>query len=55
VDGLTPTPSGYVLPEGRKIADVLAVEEDLLESEGIDPKWPGFTSTEQREAKRRRS
>ncbi len=38
---LTP-PVGYVLGEGRRAEDVLAVQADLLCSEGIDPKWPGF-------------
>ncbi len=36
------TPVGYVLGEGRRAADVLAVQADLLRSEGIDPTWPGF-------------
>lgn len=36
------TPIGYVLGEGRRAEDVLAVQADLLRSEGIDPTWPGF-------------
>jgi hypothetical protein len=35
-------PVGYVLGEGRRAEDVLAVQADLLRSEGIDPAWPGF-------------
>jgi len=26
--------------------DVLAAEADLLRSEGVDPKWPGFEGDE---------
>ena len=36
------TPGGYVLGEGRRAEDVLAVQAELLRSEGIDPTWPGF-------------
>lgn len=36
------TPVGYVLGEGRRAEDVLAIQADLLRSEGIDPSWPGF-------------
>ncbi len=38
-------PKGYVLGEGRRFEDVLAIEADLLRSEGVDPEWPGFGST----------
>jgi hypothetical protein len=38
VDG----PEGYILAPGRKPEDVLARTAELLESEGIDPTWPGF-------------
>ena len=33
---------GYVLGKDRRAEDVLAVQADLLRSEGIDPAWPGF-------------
>jgi hypothetical protein len=36
------TPVGYMLGEGRRAEDVLAVQAELLRSEGIDPAWPGF-------------
>jgi hypothetical protein len=36
-------PTGYVLGEDQRVEDVLAVEAELLRSEGIDPAWPGFT------------
>lgn len=36
------TPKGYVLGKDQTIEDVLAIEAELLRSEGIDPKWPGF-------------
>lgn len=35
-------PKGYVLGENQTVEDVLAVEAELLRSEGIDPAWPGF-------------
>jgi len=35
-------PVGYTLGEGRRAKDVLAVQAELLRSEGIDPAWPGF-------------
>ncbi|HXB65277.1 MAG TPA: hypothetical protein VNV42_10420 [Solirubrobacteraceae bacterium] len=39
--------SGYTLGEGQRVEDVLAVEAELLRSEGIDPAWPGFGEQEQ--------
>jgi hypothetical protein len=45
---------GYTLGEGQRMEDVLAVEADLLRSEGIDPAWPGFKSDRRsRRAKKR--
>lgn len=35
-------PGGYVLGEDQQVEDILAVEADLLRSEGIDPAWPRF-------------
>lgn len=35
-------PTGYMLGEDQRVEDVLAVEAELLRSEGIDPAWPGF-------------
>jgi hypothetical protein len=35
-------PVGYMLGENQQVHDVLAVEAELLRSEGIDPAWPGF-------------
>jgi hypothetical protein len=35
-------PLGYTLGEDQRVQDVLAVEAELLRSEGIDPTWPGF-------------
>jgi hypothetical protein len=35
-------PTGYMLGEDQRVEDVLAVEAELLRSEGIDPTWPGF-------------
>jgi hypothetical protein len=36
------SPVGYMLGENQQVHDVLAVEAELLRSEGIDPAWPGF-------------
>lgn len=38
--------SGYTLPEGQRMEDVLAIGAELLRSEGIDPAWPGFGDLE---------
>lgn len=35
---------GYSLGKDQRMEDVLAVEAELLRSEGIDPTWPGFES-----------
>lgn len=35
-------PVGYMLGEHQRVQDVLAVEAELLRSEGIDPAWPGL-------------
>lgn len=35
-------PRGYLLGERQRVEDVLAVEAELLDSEGLDPAWPGF-------------
>ena len=43
MEPVTP-PSRYMLGEDQSIEDVLAVEAELLRSEGIDPAWPGFDS-----------
>ena len=34
---------GYVLGEDQRVEDILAVDAELLRSEGIDPTWPGFS------------
>jgi hypothetical protein len=41
MDGVE-TPGGYVLAPGKTPEDVLAQTAALLESEGINPDWPGF-------------
>lgn len=47
-DGVAPleAPEGYMLGEGQRVEEVLAVQEELLRSEGIDPTWPGFNGDE---------
>jgi hypothetical protein len=41
---------GYVLGENQQVEDVLAVDAELLRSEGIEPAWPGFGKTQRRTA-----
>jgi hypothetical protein len=36
-------PDGYRLGKGQSAEDVLAIQAELLHSEGIDPAWPGFS------------
>ena len=47
-------PTGYVLSEEQRIEDILAVEEDLLRSEGVDPRWPGFGPSADKDEDRRK-
>ncbi|MEA2187059.1 MAG: hypothetical protein QOK16_2070 [Solirubrobacteraceae bacterium] len=35
-------PKGYVLKNKDEVRDIMKVEAELLRSEGIDPRWPGF-------------
>lgn len=35
-------PVGYMLGKNQLVQDVLAMEAELLRSEGIDPAWPGL-------------
>jgi len=35
-------PKGYVVHDRETVDRILAVEAELLRSEGIDPAWPGF-------------
>lgn len=35
-------PKGYVLADKQTVEQIMAVEAELLRSEGIDPRWPGF-------------
>jgi hypothetical protein len=36
---------GYLLSDEQRIEQILAVQEELLRSEGVDPTWPGFDSS----------
>jgi hypothetical protein len=38
------------LGKDQRITDILAVEDELLRSEGIDPTWVPFTEAERAEA-----
>lgn len=42
-----PQPKGYVIGDQRRITDMLAMQAELLRSEGLDPEWPGFKSDDQ--------
>jgi hypothetical protein len=35
-------PDGYRLGKDRRPEDILALQAELLGSEGIDPTWPGL-------------
>jgi hypothetical protein len=37
----------YRLGKNQRAEDVLAVQDELLRSEGIDPAWPGFDEKKQ--------
>ena len=37
--------AGYRLPPGQTMKDVLAISDDLLRSEGIDPTWTDFAES----------
>lgn len=39
--------TGYVVRDRERVEKILAVEAELLRSEGIDPAWPGFPEREQ--------
>jgi hypothetical protein len=39
-------PKGYVLANKHVVEEIMAVEAELLRSEGIDPRWPGFPEPE---------
>ena len=34
--------SAYVVRDRQSVEKILAVEAELLRSEGIDPAWPGY-------------
>jgi hypothetical protein len=38
-------PKGYVLKDKAAVQQIMAVEAELLRSEGIDPEWPRFPET----------
>lgn len=35
-------PKGYILSSKDDVSQIMAVEAELLRSEGIDPTWPRF-------------
>jgi hypothetical protein len=38
-----------VVPDRESVEKILAVEAELLRSEGIDPAWPGFPEEQARD------
>jgi len=43
-------PKGYVLADKQAVEQIMKVEAELLRSEGIDPKWPGFPERDTKRA-----
>lgn len=41
MERVTP-PKGYTVTSKQDVEEILAIEADLLRSEGVDPRWPGF-------------
>lgn len=41
MERLTP-PKGYTAATKQDVEEILAIEAELLRSEGVDPRWPGF-------------
>jgi hypothetical protein len=44
--------SGYVVHDRESAEEILAIEAELLRSEGIDPTWPGFPEDHARDEDR---
>lgn len=40
---------GYIVRDRQHVERILAVEAELLRSEGIDPTWPGFPEDQPRD------
>lgn len=45
-------PQGYFVPDRETAERILAIEAELLRSEGIDPAWPGFDGDRSRDDSR---
>jgi hypothetical protein len=41
MERVTP-PKGYTITGRQDVEEILAIEADLLRSEDVDPRWPGF-------------
>lgn len=41
-------PRGYVIGDQRRITDLLAMQAELLRSEGLESEWPGFETGDKR-------
>ncbi len=41
--------TGYIVRDRERAQKILAVEAELLRSEGIDPAWPGFREDQARD------
>lgn len=53
MERLTP-PKGYTVTTKQDVEEILAIEADLLRSEGVDPRWPGFPDDRKPEDDRQR-
>lgn len=51
MERVTP-PKGYVISSKQEAEEILAIEAELLRSEGVDPRWPGFADRSPREHER---
>ena len=53
MERVTP-PKGYVVSSKEEAEEILAVEAELLRSEGVDPRWPGFAEQPPQEHEQQR-
>jgi hypothetical protein len=44
MERVTTPARGYILHDREQVEQLLALEAELLRSEGVDPEWPGFDS-----------
>jgi hypothetical protein len=49
MERVTPPPKGYTVTTKQDVEEILAVEAELLRSEGVDPRWPAFPDDQKSE------